>query len=258
MRDQGIEHHEYSEDLKRAVVAARLAGDFLLRSYQGSKLVRSVTERDIKIEEDRLSEEIILNELTKSSHAILSEEAGELNGVTDSSNSELKWIVDPLDGTYNYLRCIPICGVSIALWKGEEPIFGVVNGFALYEMFIGIVGIGAWCNDVPIQVGARDSPTNGIIASGFPAGFEFSDVSVDNLLKDALAYKKIRMLGSAAMSLAYLAAGRIDAYQEENIMFWDVAGGLAIVKAAGGAYLKESTDTVNQYLVRASSAKMLL
>ena len=249
-----LEQHEYRRDIEVALRAATVAGDFLLKSYAAQNRIESIYERDIKIEEDVLSEEIVLDELVSSGYSILSEEKGELN---PSQDSELRWIVDPLDGTYNYVRRIPFCAVSIALWKGEEPIFGIVNGFCLQETFVGVVGTGAWCNNIPIRTGGIGVSKNSIIASGFPSSFEFSDNSVASLLKDAAAYKKIRMLGSAAMSLAYLAAGRIDAYREDNIMLWDVAGGLALVKAAGGVCSFRNTGSSNQYTVKASSTKII-
>ena len=253
MRKLEIEQHHYSQDLKCALEAVQRAGEFLLRSYSNQNKIKTISERDVKIEEDVLSEEIILDKLCHSGYSILSEEKGELSSDGDS---ELRWIVDPLDGTYNYLRRIPFCAVSLALWKGEEPIFGIVNSFCLHEIFIGIVGTGAWCNGNSIQAGRSNTPKNSIIASGFPSSFKFSENSVSVLLEDAAAYKKIRMLGSAATSLAYLAAGRIDAYREEDIMLWDVAGGLAIVKAAGGTYSCIRSGDANQCTVKASSKKI--
>ena len=254
MLTKEIERHEYSEELNFALRAANRAGEFLRESCHTRNKVSSVTGRDIKIEEDILSERIIVDELKKSRYSILSEEAGDISG---RENSSLKWIVDPLDGTYNYLRRIPFCAVSIALWKGEEPIFGVVDGFLLKETFVGIVGLGAWCNDCPIHCGTNDVLTDGVIATGFPAGFDFSHDAVGNVIRGAIAYKKIRMMGSAAMSLAYTAAGRIDVYREENIMLWDVAGGLAVLKAAGGTYLCDPTDSVHQYSVQAGNHKII-
>ena len=115
-----LEQHEYRRDIEVALRAATAAGEFLLKSYSSENRIHNISERDIKIEEDVLSEEIVLDELVGSGYSILSEEKGELN---TSDDSELRWIVDPLDGTYNYLRRIPFCAVSIALWKGEEPIF---------------------------------------------------------------------------------------------------------------------------------------
>ena len=249
-----LEQHEYRRDIEVALRAATVAGDFLLKSYAAQNRIESIYERDIKIEEDVLSEEIVLDELVSSGYSILSEEKGELN---PSQDSELRWIVDPLDGTYNYVRRIPFCAVSIALWKGEEPIFGIVNGFCLQEMFVGVVGTGAWCNNIPIRTGSIGASENSMIASGFPSRFEFSEHSVSSLLEDAAEYKKIRMLGSAAMSLAYLAAGRIDAYREDNIMLWDVAGGLALVNAAGGVCSFSNSGYSNQYTVKASSKKVI-
>ena len=249
------EQHSY--DFKLALQAAKQAGDFLFESYAKNNFIEKTMERDVKIEEDIQSEEIILNILKNTDYSILSEETGE---ITSQADSELKWIVDPLDGTYNYLRRIPFCAVSIALWEGDEPIFGIVNSFCLNEIFSGIVGVGAWCNEIPIYPVDKsngDALENSIIASGFPVGFVFSDDSVSRLLEITNAYKKVRMLGSASISLAYVASNRVDAYREENIMLWDVAGGLAIVKSAGGAYSSQKTSIVNQFTVSAVSSQRI-
>ncbi|MBL09635.1 MAG: inositol monophosphatase [Acidiferrobacteraceae bacterium] len=252
-----LEKEQYSYDFKLALQAAKQAGDFLFESYAKNNSIEKMMERDVKIEEDIQSEEIILNVLKNTDYSILSEEKGE---IASQADSELKWIVDPLDGTYNYLRRIPFCAVSIALWKGDEPIFGIVNSFCLNEIFSGIIGVGAWCNEIPIchvENSHRNNLENSIIASGFPVGFVFSDDSVSRLLEITNAYKKVRMLGSASISLAYVASNRVDAYREENIMLWDVAGGLAIVKSAGGDYSSQKTDIVNQFTVSAVSSKRI-
>ena len=250
-----IKKGDHSYDFELALQAARDAGDFLFESYAKSNFIEKTMDRDIKIEEDFRSEEIILSALKNTGYSILSEEKGEINSEADS---ELRWIVDPLDGTYNYLRQIPFCAVSIALWKGDKPVFGIVNSFCLNEIFSGIIGVGAWCNETPIcrvKKSHQDALGNSIIASGFPAGFVFSDESVSRLLKITNSYKKVRMLGSASISLAYVASSRVDAYREENIMLWDVAGGLAIVKSVGGTYDFHKTGIVNQYTISAISSK---
>ena len=199
-----LEQHEYRRDIEVALRAATVAGEFLLKSYAAQNRIESIYERDIKIEEDVLSEEIVLDELVSSGYSILSEEKGELN---PSQDSELRWIVDPLDGTYNYVRRIPFCAVSIALWKGEEPIFGIVNGFCLQEMFVGVVGTGAWCNNIPIRTGSIGASENSMIASGFPSRFEFSEHSVSSLLKEIKSvasadtlYDKIKSLSGSVAS----------------------------------------------------------
>jgi len=188
--------------------------------------------RDVKHRADLVSEEIIIETLQKgSSYPVLTEERGEL-GMVDSDSPV--WIIDPLDGTVNYSRRICLCCVSVALWHGDNPVLGVINDFNHREIFSGVVGEKAMCNGNPISVSNAGTPQDAILATGFPVNRDFSSKAIMDFLSRVQEFKKIRLLGSAALSLAYTACGRIDAYTEEDIMLWDVAAGIAIVEAAGG------------------------
>ena len=126
-----------------------------------------------------------------------------------------------------------MCCISIALWS-SEPILGVVYDFNRDELFTGVTGVGAWCNDLPISPSGISSPKNAILTTGFPVNRNFSSNSLDIFLQNIINFKKIRLFGSAALSLAYVACGRVDAYLEEDIMLWDVAAGIALIKASNG------------------------
>jgi myo-inositol-1(or 4)-monophosphatase len=194
--------------------------------------VLSAAGRDLKVGADRESERVILEALqTSSSYPVLAEETGE-HGVIDTEAGF--WIVDPLDGTLNFGRGLPLFSVSIGLWQGGEPILGVVYDVRHDELFCGVVGDGAWCNAEAIVVSEVSAPEKAILATGFPVNRDFNSVPLRRFLDQVQAFKKVRLLGSAALSLAYLACGRVDAYSEEGIMLWDVAAGLALVRAAGG------------------------
>ena len=203
--------------------------------------------RDVKHRADIISEQIIIETLLEgSSYPVLTEESGELGLV---NNDSLMWIIDPLDGTVNYSRRICLCCVSIALWRGSEPILGVINDFNHGEIFSGIVGGGALCNGNPIFASNIKKPGDSILATGFPVNRDFSAKAIKDFLSRVREFKKIRLLGSAALSLAYTACGRVDAYVEEDIMLWDVAAGIAIVKAAGGFVSLQTNKVTHQLTV---------
>ena len=188
--------------------------------------------RDVKHRADLESEKIILDILkSASAYAVLSEESGELGIINENSPT---WIVDPLDGTLNYSQNISFSCISIALWRSKQPILGIVYDFNHDELFSGVVGVGAWCNEDLIKVSEIDLPGNAVLATGFPVNRDFSSKGLNDFIQQIEQFKKIRLLGSAALSLAYVACGRVDAYTEEDIMFWDVAAGIALVKAGGG------------------------
>ena len=175
--------------------------------------------------------------------SVLSEEAGMVGG----RQSELTWIVDPVDGSLNYSRNLPICCLSIGLWKDETPLLGVIFDFNRNELFSGIADEGAWLNDKPISVSAINDKKNAILLTGFPVKTDFSAQRINSFVDDIQSYKKVRLLGSAALSIAYVAAGRAEVYSENDIMLWDVAGGVPIVLGAGGKMKVEKT-TKEYYL----------
>ena len=221
--------------LALAEQAAREAGRFLTVGPRRQAAVMAETRRDVKLEADREAEDRIVHVLTAGSDIpIIAEER--MAGASRSSAGGLRWVVDPLDGTMNYVQGIPLCCVSIGLWQDDEPVAGVVYDFDREEMFSAIVDEGAWLNGQSLRV--RSAPTEkAVLFTGFPAGTDFSPEGVTRFVAQVGAFRKIRMLGSAALSLAYVAAGRGDAYFERDIRMWDVAAGLALVQAAGGVFL---------------------
>jgi myo-inositol-1(or 4)-monophosphatase len=235
------------EDLSKILLlaenAATSAGKYLLR--REALDATSTKNRDTKLRADTEAEKIILDLIRAgSSFPILSEEAG-----GDFKSGPI-WFVDPLDGTVNYSRGLPICVVSISLWSDGKPLLGVVYDFNRGELFSGIVGHGASINSRKIEVSRSTSRDNAIVFAGFPVATDFTDAAVANFLELVRDFKKVRMLGSAALSLAYVAAGRGDAYFERRIRIWDVAGGIALVAASGGQYkylVHEKSDVLTVY-----------
>ena len=218
------------------VDAAREAGEALRTHRSQWSDVESVVGREVKVGADKKAEEIVLAALKAAPEIgggpipILSEEAGWVG----ERQGDLAWAVDPLDGSVNYIKGYPHCAVSIALMRGREPILGVVDCFLLNETFAGIVGRGATLNGAPIKVSAVAKRAEGILATGIPARAQIDSPEFEAFMSDMLAWRKVRMIGSAASALACVAAGRADFYRESGAMLWDVAGGCALVMAAGG------------------------
>lgn len=222
--------NKISEFLSIATEAALNAGTYLLNPEISGKKVTSNAGRDVKITADIKSENIIINILKeRSNFSILSEETGEIKG----RGQNFTWIIDPLDGTLNYLHNIPLCCVSIGLWQGRHPILGVVYDFYHSELYTGIADKGAWLNGRNIKNSSVNKKENAVLCTGFPINTNFSMKNLSGFIKKVREYKKVRILGSAALSLVYVASGRADAYIERDIMIWDVAGGLAIAKGSG-------------------------
>ncbi|MBN4056229.1 hypothetical protein JYT20_00750 [Rhodothermus sp. AH-315-K08] len=219
--------------LELAASAAGIAGEYLRNLPAGERRVSSVRGRDVKLEADLAAEDLIRAELrSNSGFEILGEEQGfEQRGASDYT-----WIVDPLDGTFNYLRGTALCCVSIGLFSADLPRLGAVYDFNRDEMFTGIVGVGAWKNGESMYASGLENRDKAALATGFPVDFDFGGSNVERYAVDFNEYKKVRMIGSAALSLAYVASGRFDVYREESIRIWDVAAGLALVLAAGGRY----------------------
>lgn len=218
--------------------------------------IKADLSRDIKIKADYKLEEFIIGALSsQSDYTILSEESRYLNEL--KTDDTYRWIVDPLDGSLNFSREIPICCISIGLWRGREPILGVIYDFNRNESFTGIVGEGAWLNGLPVQVSKVREESKAVLCTGFPVDTNFSTESLIEFTKSVQKYKKVRLLGSAALSLAYVSCGRADYYYENNIKIWDVAAGLALVKAAGGRISFKSSNIQNALLVKAANPYLL-
>ncbi|HQQ93330.1 MAG TPA: inositol monophosphatase family protein [Bacteroidia bacterium] len=149
--------------------------------------------------------------------------------------NEYNWIIDPLDGTTNFVHGIPCYAVSIALERKGEVLLGVVHEVSRDECFSAVTGMGAFLNARPIGVSARGKLSESLIATGFPI-YNFDRLNAYlNTLQHLMRHTQgIRRIGSAATDLCYLACGRVDAFFEYNLNPWDVAAGACIVKEAGG------------------------
>jgi myo-inositol-1(or 4)-monophosphatase len=220
-----------AEGLKTAKGAASAAGRLL---YENKKdLNKSIfsSDRDIKLKADIEAEDLIKSILTKeSSFPILAEESGKPEGALE----ETFWVVDPLDGTANYTRNIPLCCVSIALMHKMKPVIGVVYDFNNNNLYEGSFDGEAKLNESIIKVSAVNEPKKGILVTGLPNNTDYSDSALLKMVKDFQEWRKVRMIGSAAIASCYIASAKADVYKEFGTYLWDIAAGAAIVNAAGG------------------------
>ena len=209
-----------------AIKAAKEAGEYLLKNKTAKKEIFSEQGRDIKLEIDRSTEKLIRTSLKESDISILGEEYG---GV---SSDGLVWVIDPIDGTANYFRGLDQCCISIALMDGNQSLLGIIYNFNTNELFHAQHEQGAFLNDLPISVSNISKKNKASLTTGFPAS-ESIESSLD-FLDGLREWKKIRMFGSAALSCAYIASGRCDAYIEKGVYLWDFAAGICLVNEAGG------------------------
>ena len=181
---------------------------------------------------DQQAEKILVTGLSK-----ILPEAGFITeeGTVAQKKSAYTWVIDPLDGTTNFLQQIPVYSVSVGLLHEDEIVMGIVCDVEQNEVFYAWKGGGAWCNGKRIHVSNRTDVRDAVVATGFP--YSSRDVLpqltavFDFFLKNA---RGIRRLGSAAIDLAYVACGRFDVYYETTLNPWDIAGGIILVQEAGG------------------------
>ena len=220
------------ELLSIAIQAALAAGKLQREQFRSELTVNEMKKHDIKLEMDvrcqTLITEMILGQFPD--HQVLGEE-GDTTG-----SGEVEWIVDPIDGTVNYFYGIPHFCVSIAARKRDtdEWLVGVIYDPCQDELFTVSQGSPPMLNGKPIQVSSRATIAEAMVTVGFSKTRSALDLGFERYKRISYDVRKTRMLGSAALALAYVACGRLDAYVEEQISLWDVAAGNLLVQAAGG------------------------
>jgi myo-inositol-1(or 4)-monophosphatase len=195
-------------------------------SYKGD-INNLVTEYDKK------AEEIIINMISDKfpNHSFLAEESG----ATNTKSDNIRWVIDPLDGTVNFAHKLPIFSVSIAAELNGEILCGVIFQPVLNELFTAAKGNGAYLNDKRISVSKNANFDTAFLVTGFPYNVnENPDNCLDDFAKILSKGLPVRRLGSAAIDLAYVACGRFDAFWEVSLNAWDVAAGAILVEEAGG------------------------
>lgn len=210
---------------------AREAGAILTHFFERRIGFELKGDFDLVTEADRASERFVVERLRTyfPSHSIVAEEGGNHDGV-----SEYRWYVDPLDGTTNFAHGFPVFNVTLGLERAGEMIAGVVFDPTRDEMFHAERGSGAWLNNKRIRVSRAARIQDSLVATGFPSRKRHQNVNVHFYYQMAMYSHGVRRAGSAALDLAYVAAGRLDAFWEFGLKPWDMAAGTLLVNEAGG------------------------
>jgi len=220
------------EFVNTAIEAARKAGELQLQGLRKKHKIDYKGEINLVTEVDRQCEELILGLIGRRfpDHDILTEETPQL-----FKGSPYRWIVDPLDGTTNYVHGYPVFCVSIALEYMGEIVLGVVYDPTREELFVGQKGGGAFLNGEKIRVSQTRELSKGLLVTGFPYDLKEDPVNnLDHFTNMIMEAQAVRRDGSAALNLCYVASGRFDGFWELKFWPWDVAAGALIVKEAGG------------------------
>jgi myo-inositol-1(or 4)-monophosphatase len=245
-----------------AVRAAKSAGALMRGQLHANKRASIVTQHDIKLELDVRCQAIIEKALRQSFPrvALLGEE-----GISGNAEAEFRWVVDPIDGTVNFAYGIPHACVSIALQRraqapktaefedGYQTLVGVVYDPFCRELWTGIRGEAARLNGKRIRVSRRRKIGEAIISIGFAKTRENLEATLPYFIDLAHHVRKLRIMGSAALDLVYVATGRFDAYIERGVRLWDIAAGALIVECAGGEFWRQAVPGEHAYRMIASN-----
>ena len=242
------------KEIQTAKDAAKAAGKLLEANKQDLNQLIYSSDTDIKLKADVKAENLIKSILSdRSNFPILAEESGK----SENNLDEIFWVVDPLDGTANYTRDIPLCCVSIALIHKMQPVLGVIYDFNNNNLYEGLLDEEAKLNGRVIKVSEVKTAKEGILITGLPNNTDYSDSALLSMVKDFQEWRKVRMIGSAAIASCYVASAKADVYKEFGTYLWDVSAGAAIVNAAGGK--AEITNYRDNYQVDAhfSNSKII-
>ena len=218
--------------LETAVDIAREAGSLLAHYFERRVAFELKGDFDLVTEADRASEKLVVERLRSHfpQHSIVAEEGGGHEGP-----SEFRWFVDPLDGTTNFAHGFPMFNVTLGLERAGEMIAGVIYDPVRREMFSAERGAGAYLNHHRIHVSGCKRLEDSLASTGFPSRKRHLNVNIHFYHQMAMASHGVRRTGSAAIDLAYVACGRLDAFWEFGLNPWDMAAGTLIVTEAGGA-----------------------
>ena len=231
--------------------AARAAGELLRQNFHRPRRVNAAEAHDIKLEIDVEAQNLITTSLLHEfpQHALYGEE-----GVVGDQTSVHQWVVDPLDGTVNYFYRIPHFCVSIALRFQGEIVVGVIYDPMRDEMWSVQKGDKPTLNREPFRVSDRADVAEAVISVGLSKTGVTIESGLPLLQEMVHRARKCRLMGSAALDMAYVACGRFDAYIEQGISLWDVAAGWILVETAGGSVdLRPRTDMKDKYSIIASN-----
>lgn len=264
-----MEKAEQRKALAAAVDAARAAGGLMRANLRETKIVNLSTQHDIKLELDVRAQKLIGKKLSAAfpKIALLGEE-----GEAGAANAEHRWVVDPIDGTVNFTYGIPHACVSIALQtrnaahrtrnQGSGPdrdyqtVIGVVYDPFTDELWTATRGQRARLNGRVIRVSDRGKLSESVVSIGFAKSKETLEATLPCFNQLVRRVRKVRVMGAAALALAYVAAGRFDAYLERGISLWDIAAGGLLVECAGGEFWREPVKGEHRYRMIASNGRL--
>jgi myo-inositol-1(or 4)-monophosphatase len=217
------------------------AGEILRAGYGNTHKIDFKGPINLVTEVDREAEEYIISQIRKSfpTHSIVAEESGKTDG-----KKEKRWFIDPVDGTSNYARGMPLFATSIAYAEDGEMQLGCIYDPMRDECFYAEKGKGAWLNGRAIHVSTTDELINAMLVTGFPYDIEKKENNIDHFTDIIREVHTLRRLGSAALDLVYVASGRLDGYWEIDISPWDIAAGTLIIEEAGGLVTTTSGDSI--------------
>ena len=217
--------------VETAVKAAKAAGVLLRENFGRALVVDEMKQHDIKLALDVESQELITGILLDEfpDYALYGEE-----GVAGNQDSDYQWIVDPIDGTVNYFYGIPHYCVSIALRHKEEVIVGVIYDPSMDDLWTVVKGEKPYLNGEEISVSSRTKLEESILYVGCGKTDDALSAGLERYRRASVRARKMRMMGSAALGMAYIATGRLDAYIETRISLWDIAAGQLMIEATGG------------------------
>ncbi|ACS79993.1 inositol monophosphatase family protein [Maridesulfovibrio salexigens] len=231
--------------LEKATAAVLEAGEIIKESYNKPKKIKHKGRIDLVTETDLAVEEFLKAKLAEilPGSSFLAEET--------SGNAELvdrTWIIDPLDGTTNFAHGLPMVATSVALWKDDQVVLGIVNLPILNEVFTAVRGGGSFMNGEPIHVSDCGSLEESLIATGFPYAIEeHVDFITEALSRVLVNTQGVRRPGAAAFDLAYTSCGRYEGYYENSLKPWDMAAGWLLVEEAGGRVTEYGLGKFNLY-----------
>jgi len=262
--------------LEVAIDAAKKAGEIILGNAGGAEVTnRKANSRDLLTLIDPMCEKVIQETVAKAfpSHDFLGEEG--VSPGKDASSAALDtklnsnttatagtagwlWVVDPIDGTTNFVNGIPLCMPSVAATYDGEVVVGVIYDCHRDELFTAVKGRGAYMNGTPIKVGQQSDIGDAIVAMGSPPGVESMEMSLKGVSALMPKVRTIRMLGSAAIMLAWVANGRLTCYWEYDLSSWDIAAGVLLVSEAGGRFsdLQGTAGTLRTRKICVSNGKV--
>ena len=240
---EGVVPIEELKGFEQTAQQAAREGGRILQEWVGRFTVREKKRADLVTEADEASQTAIQQIIADqfSDHGFLGEEGLD----QPSSNSDYRWIIDPLDGTSNYVHGFPYYAVSIALQKGDQLLVGVILDPNRSEMFSAVAGQGARLNGHPIETSGEQEPGSAMGMASLPVGGDSSNPAVQRFLKALNHLQTVQRTGSAALNLASVACGRVDVFWSTSLKPWDVAAGILLVQEAGGIVTNMTGEPVD-------------